>query len=67
MKAYPHKVDYMQVYKDIVKLKQNKEIYKAKIKVIKNKMPTTYQDIADKYNISKEEVSYIKKFIEKQR
>lgn len=60
------KLNYKRIYGDILKADKNKELYRRKEKILKSKkyFPRTYRDIAEKYGISPNQVSLIKKSIE---
>jgi siroheme synthase (precorrin-2 oxidase/ferrochelatase) len=65
MKAYPHKVSYEEVYKMVLKSKENKELLKKKSREIASTLfPLNYGDIAKHFKITKQHISFIKKSIE---
>lgn len=65
MQGRKRKLNYEKIYGDILKADENKKIFQRKTEILKSKkyFPRTYRDIAEKYNISPNQVSLIKKLM----
>lgn len=63
MRGRKRKLNYEEIYKDILLAEKNKELYRQRERVLKSRKyyPRTYRDVAKKYKISPEQVSLIKK------